>query len=29
VGAENLIGAVIALATLVYLTYSLLHPERF
>jgi K+-transporting ATPase KdpF subunit len=28
-GAENLIGAVIALAILVYLMYSLLNPERF
>jgi K+-transporting ATPase KdpF subunit len=28
-GGENLIGAVIALAILVYLMYSLLNPERF
>jgi K+-transporting ATPase KdpF subunit len=27
--AESLIGAVIALATLAYLMYSLLNPERF
>ena len=28
-GAESLLGLVIALAILVYLGYTLLHPEKF
>ncbi len=27
--AESIIGALVALAVLVYLTYTLLRPERF
>jgi K+-transporting ATPase KdpF subunit len=29
VGAESLVGGLIALLILVYLMYSLLNPERF
>ncbi|HEY7482133.1 MAG TPA: K(+)-transporting ATPase subunit F [Gemmatimonadales bacterium] len=28
-GAESLVGGVIAIAILVYLVYTLLHPEKF
>ena len=28
-GAESLVGGLIALAILVYLLYTLLHPEKF
>ncbi len=28
-GAESVIGGLIAVATLVYLVYTLLHPEKF
>ena len=28
-GAESLLGGLIAVAILVYLVYTLLHPERF
>jgi K+-transporting ATPase KdpF subunit len=27
--AESIIGAIVAIATLVYLVYTLLRPERF
>jgi len=28
-GAESLLGGLIAIAILVYLVYTLLHPEKF
>jgi K+-transporting ATPase KdpF subunit len=28
-GAESLLGGLIAVAILVYLVYTLLHPEKF